>query len=104
MSIEDDRKTTTLQIDKQAHAEFLKTCKARNVGRSMSDVGSRLIGWFNRQKPLIQTAVVTDVDDGMELAYADALERLASELREKYEKGRRGHKKHDGEDKGDPKA
>lgn len=76
-------KTITLQIHRGVHQDFAKACKGRAVGRSMNDAATRIIAWFCRQKPLVQTAITADVDEGMELAYSNALLALALELREK---------------------
>jgi hypothetical protein len=71
----------TLAVAGEVHKLFASVCKGRSVGRSMNDTATRIIAWFCRQEPLIQTAIANDVDAGMEHAYADALEALAAELR-----------------------
>lgn len=71
-----------LQVSKKAHALFSSACKnQRPIGRNMFDVGSQLLIWFSSQVQNVQSAILMDVDHGMESAYADALERLADELR-----------------------
>jgi hypothetical protein len=71
----------TLAVAGEVHKLFASVCKGRSVGRSMNDTATRIIAWFCRQEPLIQTAIANDVDAGMEHAYAAALEALAAELR-----------------------
>jgi hypothetical protein len=72
-----------IQVTPESHAAFAKACEKRAVGRSMFDAASRLLEWFCRQPPPVQTAVLSDVDEGMEFAYAIALETLAKEQRDK---------------------
>lgn len=82
---EDEPARKTIQIQASVHSKFSTACDNRAVGRSMSDTASRLIEWFSRQPEYIQTAILADVDRGMEAAYADALAKLADELRREGE-------------------
>lgn len=43
-------------------------------------VVAAIIAWFLKQKPFVQTAVLSRVDEGMEHAYATALRKLADEI------------------------
>jgi hypothetical protein len=72
-----------IQVSPEAHAAFQKVCESRAVGRSMFDAASRLIEWFVRQSQPVQTAVLSDVDAGMEHYYAAALEQLAEDERQR---------------------
>jgi hypothetical protein len=76
----------SVAVMKGVHKRFAEVCKSRAVGRSMNDAATRILEWFCRQSPLIQTAIANDVDEGMEFAYAIALEELARQLREKAAK------------------
>lgn len=71
----------TIQIIVSVHSRFAAACERRAIGRSMGDTANRLLDWFTRQPEYIQTAVLADVDKGMENAYADALQRMADGLR-----------------------
>jgi hypothetical protein len=73
----------SVAIHKDTHAKFAKACKQRSVGRSMNDAATRLVEWFVRQSQPVQTAVLSDVDSGMEHYYAAALEQLAEDERRK---------------------
>jgi hypothetical protein len=70
----------TVAIHADAAKPFLEVCKGRAVGRSMNDAATRIVQWFVRQPQIVQTAVVSDVDEGMEAAYAKALRQLADDL------------------------
>jgi hypothetical protein len=73
----------SVAIHKDTHAKFAKACKQRSVGRSMNDAATRLVEWFVRQSQPVQTAVLSDVDAGMEHYYAAALEQLAEDERQR---------------------
>lgn len=79
--VKEERKT--IQCSATAHAVFEKACKERAVERSMFSAATRLILWFAKQDAPVKTAVLADTDEGMEIPYAEALERLARDLREK---------------------
>ncbi len=79
--VKEERKT--IQCSATAHAAFEKVCKERAVERSMFSAATRLILWFAKQEAAVQAAVLADTDEGMEIPYAEALERLARDLREK---------------------
>src|SRR6476660_8743281 len=44
-------------------------------------VVNRLVRWFCSQIPPIRTAILSEVDEGFEHAYADMFERMATDLR-----------------------
>lgn len=92
---EKPEKPISLAIAASIHRKFAIACKERPVGRSMNDAGTRLVSWFCRQESLVQAAVTGDVDDGMEIAYANALRRLAQELEDKAKRRDMGHDKPD---------
>lgn len=69
-----------LQVPREVVQQFKLVCKSRAVGRSMNDTATRIVQWFLKQEPYVQTAVVNDVDQGMERQYAAALRRLADEI------------------------
>jgi hypothetical protein len=71
----------SVAVIKGVHKRFAEVCKSRAVGRSMNDAATRIFEWFCRQEPVVQTAIANDVDEGMEHAYAAALEALAAKLR-----------------------
>jgi hypothetical protein len=75
---------------KNALMEWLKQNPMRpQQGRVIAG----LIEYFLRQPNYVQTAMLSYVDEGMEIPYADALDKLARELREKAVKRRLGHDK-----------
>lgn len=76
-----DRKP--LQCSPEALDLLAEICDAPEIGRSRFDVINRMITWFSNQKAYVQTAILGNVDQGMELEYARALEILANDLRRK---------------------
>lgn len=73
----------TVQVTPQAHEAFSTACSSRSVDRSMFKAASQLFVWFSQQSEIVQTAVTSDVDRGMEEAYAAALRRLADEIEQR---------------------
>ena len=77
---------TSIGVDPDARDLFNRYCNRQDrpavkvIGQS---VASQLIRWFVRQPEALQTAILDDVDERMEVAYAELLERLAVELRER---------------------
>jgi hypothetical protein len=69
----------SFQVDAAVLAQFKAT--AEQVGPSMFEVGSNLVRWFNVQHVTVQRALAGRLDEGVELIYAEALERRAAELR-----------------------
>jgi SOS-response transcriptional repressor LexA len=78
-----ESKNTTLQVSPGAHAAFKAACEQHPIHLPMTTALNGLLQWFAAQDRRIQTAIIANVDQGMEAAYADALERLARELRNK---------------------
>jgi SOS-response transcriptional repressor LexA len=76
-------KNTTLQVSSLAHAAFKAACEQHPMHLPMTATLNALLQWFATQDRRVQTAIIANVDAGMEAAYADALERLARELRNK---------------------
>lgn len=81
------KKTVNVAIEQAVHSQFSTVCKDRSVGRSMNDTATRLLAWFNEQPSKVRSAVVNDVDDDLESAYAEALQRLADSLRGRIRSG-----------------
>jgi hypothetical protein len=54
---------------------------AKSKGMNKNAVVARVMKWFSEQSPPIKSAIAGLVDEGMELAYAEALEATARELR-----------------------
>ncbi len=75
------RKFGTIQVDPSVLDEFREACESMAQSPSMSRTATGLVRWFIRQEPHVKTAVIGGVDKGMESVYADALERLAREMR-----------------------
>jgi hypothetical protein len=74
---------TTLQVSPATHALFKAACERHPMNLPMTAALNGLLRWFAAQDQPIQTAIIANVDKGMEGAYADALESLAKELRSK---------------------
>jgi hypothetical protein len=75
------RSTTTIAILTADHKRLVEYCDGqRSVGRSITDVASLALRWFVRQDDAVKTAVLSDVDKGMEPLYAKALRSLADDL------------------------
>lgn len=74
-------KRQSVQIDNDAHEAFAKVCDARRVKVKYQDAASEMFRWFARQPKLVQSAILSEVDEGMEIGFAAALEALAAELR-----------------------
>lgn len=66
---------------RDALAKYLRT-KHKPV---LKDVMTTLVMWFLSLPPAVRTAALDSVDEGMEIAYAAALEAMAAELRAKWE-------------------
>jgi len=77
---EPSEKRSTIQISEQSHKAMMGVRLAKPKP-SLYAVLSRLAMWYARQEEYVQTAIIGGVDRGMEFVYADALERLAKELR-----------------------
>jgi hypothetical protein len=74
---------TAIQIAPEVHQSFKAWAKTKMPRASMEDTATLLIDWFLKQAPRVQTAITSNVDEGMEIAYAISLEKLAEELRAK---------------------
>lgn len=81
-------KRESIQVTPEARKAFAEACDDRAVGRSMFVTASILLEWFSKQPPFVQTAVLSDIDRGMEEMYAQALERLAADVRAKAKGGK----------------
>ncbi len=73
-------KRKTFQVDESAHEMFRQKCEDRPVGRSMFDAATQLVRWWARQSPVVRAATTSDVDQGLERVYAEALRKLADDL------------------------
>jgi hypothetical protein len=82
-------KRQSVQIENDAHEAFAKVCDARRVKVKYQDAASEILRWFARQPQLVQSAILSEVDEGMEIGFATALESLAAELRLKAGASRR---------------
>lgn len=86
-------KYAAIQVTPEAKNHLVEWLKLSVLKPQQGQVVSALIGWFYRQEPLVQTAVLGNVDRGMELAYAQALHRLARELEQSETRHRLAHEK-----------
>jgi hypothetical protein len=50
---------------------------------AQSIIVGKVLNWFLRQPAPVQTAILSNVDEGMERAYAKVLEKLAADLKPK---------------------
>jgi hypothetical protein len=73
-------KRKTFQVEESAHELFRSKCEDRPVGRSMFDAGTQLVRWWARQSPVVRAATTSDVEQGLERVYAEALRKLADDL------------------------
>ncbi len=77
------KQKATIQVDPTAHRIFIQACKEMPQTPPMGRVASGLVKWFARQPEAVKTAVISGVDEGLEIPYALALERVAKELRDR---------------------
>jgi hypothetical protein len=74
------KERSTIQVDPETLKIFRAACEAMPQQPKMSRVAIGLARWFARQGQVIKTAVISGVDEGMELVYASALRAAADEL------------------------
>lgn len=73
-------KPKTIQVDAESHALFQKSCRAMPQSPPIGRVAAALIRWFSRRGDIVKSAVMSGIDEGMELAYARALRETADEI------------------------
>lgn len=73
-----------LQMEGDTYTALRKWCKSRK--KSVFLVVTAMADWFMDQPDGVKTGVLADTDDGMELVYAEAFERLAKGLRDKVDR------------------
>lgn len=66
-----------------AEGQSLKAFCERKPKRVQKDVLSQVIGWFLAQPGIVKRVVLNDVDDDMASLYAEMLERMAADLRDR---------------------
>jgi hypothetical protein len=75
-------KYTTVGITVSAWDALTTYCD-KHQGKNARDVVSALVMRFLSVEPPVRTALIGPIDEGMELAYAELLEAMASEIRVK---------------------
>lgn len=70
---------TNVGVPETVYADLRAYCDRRHL--ILRDVAGAVLAWFLTQPGAAQRMIMGDVTEGMETAYADALERLAAGVR-----------------------
>ncbi len=81
-------KRPPVQVSLAAHEALKDLAERKPTSPSYFIMVSRLVEWFCKQDDAVRTTIIGGVDQGMEIHYADALRRMAQELRDKTKRPR----------------
>ncbi len=78
----------TAGYDLSANAQQIVDAVSERRGMKKTLLVTRVMEWFARQKPSVQTAILDAVDEDMLLVYSEALFAMSRELEQRARKRR----------------